>query len=294
MKVIKPALIGAAQLVSSSVPENDYPAWDAVTAYAVGQRVVYEGKVYESIQAPNTNVVPTADPLYWMRIGPTNRWAMFDSEISTQTSAAGEIAVVIKPGFVNGLALFGLEGSNIAVEVKDGPDGEVVYSHEQTLDGSIVTDWYQYFFEPIEQMDEVVLTGLPPYTNAHISVRITGLAPKCGILAAGNVYQIGRTQRGASAGITDYSRKDTGPTGSTTFVKRRYSKRMRAPILIENVSLNKTQRVLASLRATPCVWIGTDSPGYQPLTVFGFYRDFSIDIAYTNHSFCNLEIEGLT
>jgi hypothetical protein len=295
MKVVKPVIIEAAELVSSTVPENDYAAWSGATDYAVGSRAVFGRVVYESVQTPNLNHAPATSPLYWARIGPTNRWAMFDAEIATQTAAESEIAVVVKPGFVNSLALFGLEGSGISVTVTDGPAGPQVYSHQQSLDGSLVEDWYSYFFEPIDQLEELVLTGLPPYSTGHISVSITGVGTvKCGILAAGNVYYLGQTQRGASAGIIDYSRKDTNANGTTTFVKRRFSKRMSAALVVDNFALNKLQRVLASLRATPCVWIGTDAPGYQPLTVFGFYRDFSIDVAYSRYSYCNLEIEGLT
>lgn len=294
MKVVKPVSIGLDQLVSSSVLEDEYPAYNAGTNYAVGLRVIYDHKVYESVQAPNTGHQPGTDATFWAEIGPTNRWAMFDSEISSQTSASDAITTVIKPGYVTAVALFGLVGSNVSVTVKDGLGGTVVYTKEKSLDGSIVEDWYAYFFEPIDQLEEVVLSDLPPYSNAHITVSITGGQVKCGILAAGNVYELGGTERGASAGIIDYSRKDTDANGKTTFVKRRYSKRMSARLFVENSSLNKLQRILASLRATPCVWIGTDAPGYQPLTVFGFYRDFSIDVAYATRSYCNLEIEGLT
>ncbi len=294
MKVVKPVAITEANLVSSSVLENDAPVYNPATNYAVGNRVIYDHKVYESVQTPNTGHQPGTDALYWADVGPTNRWAMFDTEISSQTLANDAITAVIKPGYVTGVALFGLAGSNVSVQVQDGAGGTVVYSKEKSLDGSIVEDWYAYFFEPIDQLEEVVLSDLPPYSNAHITVSITGGAVKCGILAAGNVYELGGTERGASAGIIDYSRKDTDATGKTTFVKRRYSKRMSARLFVENSSLNKLQRILAGLRATPCVWIGTEAPGYQPLTVFGFYRDFSIDVAYATRSYCNLEIEGLT
>ncbi|HEY8606635.1 MAG TPA: hypothetical protein VIM12_05915 [Noviherbaspirillum sp.] len=294
MKVIRPVVIDSGKLVSSSVPEDEHQVWNSGTTYAAQARVIADHFIYESLQAGNLNKPPAASLLDWVRIGPTNQWAMFDAEISTQTAADGELTVVLKPGYVNSLALFGVSGSNLAVEARDGADGPVIYSHEQSLDGSFVGDWYQYFYEPIEQLDEVVLQGLPAYADAHLTLTISGLVAACGILIVGNVYEIGRTQRGASAGITDYSRKETSAAGTTTFVKRRYSKRMRASMVVGNALLNKLQRLLASLRATPCVWIGTDAPGYQPLTVFGFYRDFSIDIAYSNHSLCNLEIEGLT
>jgi len=64
-------------------------------------------------------------------------------------------------------------------------------------------------------------------------------------------------------------------------------------MMLPNTKLNKVQRVLADLRATPCAWIGTDVAGYEPLTLYGFYRDFSIDVAYPTTSYCSLEIEGL-
>ncbi len=294
MKVVKPVAITEATLVNSNVPENDDPVWDAATSFTVGQRCIDGHTIYESVQAPNVNKTPDAEPLYWARIGPTNRWAMFDAEISSQTSATDAIAVEIKPGYVTGLALFGLVGSNVSVTVRDGAGGPVVYSREQSLDGSIVEDWFAYFFEPIDQLEEVVLSDLPPYSSARIAVSITGTVVKCGVLAVGSVYDLGGMVPGASAGIIDYSRKDTDANGKTTFKKRQYSKRTSARLFVENASINKLQRILASLRATPCVWIGTDAPGYQPLTVFGFYRDFSIDVAYTTRSYCNLEIEGLT
>ena len=48
----------------------------------------------------------------------------------------------------------------------------------------------------------------------------------------------------------------------------------------------------AALRATPVLWIGSES--FESLTVYGFYKEFSIDIAYPTVSYCSLTIEGLT
>lgn len=295
MKVVKPVAIGDAQFVSSTAPETDYAAYVTGTNYAVGARVIYLHKIWESVQTPNTGNAPDLTPLYWANVSPTNRWAMFDGEVSTQTVFVSPLTAVVKPGYVNSLALFGLEGATLDVTVRNGLAGPIVYSRTQTLDGTIIIDWYQYFFEPSVQLGEVVLTDLPPYVDAHITASITGTGTvKCGSMIVGTVYVLGDTQLGASAGIIDYSRKDTSAAGVTTFVKRKYSKRMSAQLWLSNVALNKVQRVLADLRATPCVWIGTDAAGYEPLIVYGFYRDFSLDVAYPTVSYCNLEIEGLT
>lgn len=295
MKVVKPVPITDAMFVSSTAPEADYAAYSAGTNYAVGARVIDLHKVWESVQTPNTGNTPGLFPLYWAEISPTNRWAMFDSEISTQTALASPLTVVIKPGYTNSLALFGLEGTTLTVTVRDALAGNVVYSRTQSLDGTVIADWYQYYFEPAVQLGEVVLTDLPPYLDAHITISISGTGTvKCGILAVGSVYVLGHTQYGASAGIIDYSRKDTSASGTTTFVKRKYSKRVSVSLMLDNAQLNKVQRVLADLRATPCPWVGTDAAGFEPLTLFGFYRDFSIDVAYATMSYCSLEIEGLT
>lgn len=295
MKVIKPVTIDAAVLASSTATEA-YAAYSPATTYALGDRVTLAstGKVYECIQAPSTGNAPDANALWWAIAGPSNRMAMFDDEVSTQTVQVSPLSIVLKPGYTNSLALFGLEGATLDVVVRDGAAGPVVYSKTINLDGTIIADWYQYFFEPSVQLGEVVLTDLPPYGAAHIAVTLSGPGNvKCGMLTVGTAYPLGDTRYGASAGIIDYSRKDTSATGATTFVRRRFSKRMSAPLMLQNAQLNKVQRVLADLRATPCAWIGTDAQGFEPLTVFGFYRDFSIDIAYPMHSLCNLEIEGL-
>jgi hypothetical protein len=295
MKVVKPIAITGAVLLSSTATET-YAEYNPATTYALGDKATLAstGKLYETIQAPNLAHAPDVSPLWWTAAGPSNKQAMFDTELSTQTAQASPLTTVLKPGYVNSLALFGLEGDTLAVTVRDALAGAVVYSKTISLDGTIIADWYQYFFEPNVQLGEVVLTDLPPYGDAHITVALSGSGTvKCGQLTLGTAYALGGTQYGANAGIIDYSRKDTSATGATTFVRRRFSKRMSASLMLDTAQINKVQRVLADLRATPCAWIGSDVAGYEPLTLFGFYRDFSLEVAYPTQSLCTLEIEGL-
>jgi len=296
MKAIKPTAITSAMLVSTTATET-YSAWNAATAYVAGNIVLRTAteRLYERLVSGTTATAPESDTINWLDIGPSNKWAMFDNYASTQTSQATPLTVVVKPGLVNSLALFSLEGTSLAVTVRDGLAGSVVYSYSQSLDGTVLADWYQYFFEPYDPVSDVVLTDLPPYGDAHITVAVSGATTaKCGIMAVGTVYPLGDTMSGASASITDYSVKSTDAYGTTSFVVRAYSKRMSAKFMLDNAQLNKVQRVLSDLRATPCVWVGTSAQSFAPLTVFGFYRDFSIDVAYPTMSYCSMEIEGLT
>ncbi len=58
-------------------------------------------------------------------------------------------------------------------------------------------------------------------------------------------------------------------------------------------SFNRIYRTLAALRATPCVYIGTEEAGYEPLLIYGFFSSFHIEIPYLTYHLCSLEIEGL-
>jgi len=300
MKVIKPIPITSAELVSTTATET-VALWDVATTYALNDQARLDTRIYQCVMGPNTGHAVT-DAAWWIDVGPANQWAMFDSEIGTQTQAASTFTVVLKPGYCNGLALFGLVGNTAEITVRDALAGAIVYGNDTltgpkiiNLDGTIITDWYQYYFEPFVQRGDVVLSDLPIFGDAHITITITGTGTvKCGVCLVGTAYTLGDAEYGATAGITDYSRKDTSAFGDTTFVRRAYSKRMSVKLMLPNAQLNKVHSVLADVRAMPCAWIGTDTSGFEPLNVFGFYRDFSIDVAYATASYCSLEIEGLT
>lgn len=302
MKVIKPQPIVDANLFSSSVPETDYAVWSAATTYALGDRVIRTGthRIYESLVSSNLNQIPENTTIVslpsapkWLDVSATNRWKMFDSMVNSQTEASTSLTVVVTPQNANSIGLFEVEGTSVNVQV-ELPSTLVVYNKTISLEDSSATDWYEYFFTPFQQVTQVVLTDLPAYYSAQIRVTFTGSAIKCGHLATGFSYDLGEIQYGASAGITDYSKKETDVYGNTTFMQRAYANRMSAKMWFDNSGLNNVHRILASLRATPCVWVGTDDAAYGPLVVYGWYKDFSIEVTYATTSYCTLEVEGLT
>jgi len=296
MKVVKPTpFVEGLHLVSSSATDW-IAAWSSTVTYAIGAVVRYGGRLYESLAVSSgSGSVPAITPLTWMDIGPDNAHAMFDDQISTATAASGSLTVVLSPGICNSLALLGLAGGSARVTLLDAPGGAVVYDKTITLEGSIVSDWYQWCFEPFVQLDQVVLTDLPPYSHSRLTVTLSGSGSvQIGQLLFGTFYTLGDLEYGATAGITDYSRKETDEFGVTTFVRRAFSKRMTGRLMLDNAQLNKVQRVLSDVRATPCVWVGVEDGSYLPLSVFGFYKDFTLEVAYPTASYCSLEIEGLT
>ena len=121
-----------------------------------------------------------------------------------------------------------------------------------------------------------------------------------GTVAFGNVSDVGGTQYGAKAGYIDYSRRTFDDFGNVTVVTRNIAKKGDFSIRIANPDLNRLFPLLAALRQTPVIWLGsaqageTPDPQFEMLNIYGFYRDLSIAVTYVNDSDCTLSIEGVT
>lgn len=284
-------------LIYSTVTDST-PLWSSATSYADGAVIRYANKLWESLQGTNLNHQPDTSPTWWLELGPDNIHAAFDSQISTSSVATTKMTFVVKLGAVDSVALINMSAVTARLAVFD-PTAGVVARKIAGLSGLNVYDWYQYFFyDPLITRTQVVFSELPSYSNAYITIELEGNPSDVVSLAVaifGLQETMGGTQYGATSGIVDYSIKETDEFGSVTFVKRNFSKRLSAQVFVDNTVLNRVQRFLYNIRATPVVWVGSDDPRLEEaVVVYGFYKEFSVDIAYPNHSLCSLEIEGLT
>jgi len=295
MQIIKPIDITEAVLVASNVPEDDYPPWNSSTAYRVGDRCLCNRRIYEALVA-HSGVDPAGsatNPATWLDLGMDNRWRMFDDKVGTQTRQTGGIAVALQPNAViNALALFNLQGSTVTVTMTDPVEGEV-YRRTLSLVDAGVNRWYDWFFAPIGRHTDLVLPDLPAYGTAQLSVTVdnAGDPAACGHLVVGTQVELGVALYGTSVGITDYSRKDVDDFGNAIVVERAYSKRAEFDLRVDTAQVATVQRLLASLRARPVVWIGEAS--YEATLIFGFFKDFSISISGPSISDGTLTVEGL-
>lgn len=269
------------------------------TTYAANALVRYNATIYQSLQATNVNHQPDISPTWWIELYADNMHAAFDTQTSTISSAITSMTFVVKPGSFDSAALINLETALVEIAVSDDNTKQLVYNSSAGLADSTLQDWYQYFFyDPLVHRTQVVFYNIPPYTEAVVTVRLTGSALSVISVAQaifGTIASLGGTQYGAQAGIVDYSRKDTDEFGTTSFTKRAFSKRLTADIYINNAELNRVQNYLYNIRATPTVWIASDDPQLEEVSIiWGFYKDFSTTISYPSNSLCNLQIEGLT
>lgn len=301
MQVIEPVEYTYGMLTSSNVPEADYPVWVAPAVRSLGDQVIYNHKVYKAMVAltATTDVNPetgTAADTKWLLMGATNRWRMFDDMVGTVTSNPGSIEVLITPGsVVTSVAMFNVLGSSVSITVEDPVDGVVyTYTEEMTDPNDEVTDWYSYFFAPFSNKSDFIISNLPPYSQASVRVVVTaptGVDALVGSLALGVIEDIGVACYGSSIGILDYTKKDIDEFGNVVTVERGYSKFGDFDIDLDTEDVSRVQKMMADLRAKPCVWIGYAN--YESTIIYGYYKDFTATIDGPIESSYNLRIEGL-
>ena len=331
-------------------------------------------KVYESLGSGHVGNTPRSSPTFWLDLGDTNRWKMFDRSVASRTTNADSIAITLQPtGRCDSVALINISADTVNYRMTDSGSGAtvtmtiatpcvvtdtghtkidgdmvrfsttgdlptglvvdttyyvvnaatdtyelsatsggasidtsgtqsgthtvktVVYdeTYSLTYDGGI-DNWYSYFFEPIFRSRDNVEIDMPHYIDPIIDITLTGTGElvSCGACIIGTRLDFGPTQLGARSGIDNYSVKTRDNFGNYNILERAFSKRADFTSWINNGRIGAMQDTLSDYRATPIVYIGEES--LTNMIIYGFYKDFSIDIAYPDVSICTTTIEGLT
>lgn len=292
-------------LIFSTVTENDAPVWSFGSPYSVGDQVIIGAssavhRVYEAIIDSPTSFPPD-DPTEWLDTGPTNAWRMLDmaTGVERQTVANApdgnittSLAVV---GPVSSVVLLNVEGGEVEIEVRDEQGSLIGEFYTTTLGLPRDTGWWDFFFGQRPDSSMFIFSDFNLPTGAPGTIQVTvkggGDPAKIGKLIIGEEVYIGCTKFGSSGGIIDFSRKQRDDFGNTTILERRYIDKFDYDIQIETADAYSIKNFLASIRAIPAVYIGSEN--HLITVVFGFYRDFSIILQGPVKSACSLQTEGL-
>jgi len=317
MQIIDPTYITDATLVSCDIPETGvagYPEWDAVTAYMTGQRVSVTTagvhKLYECLWGTgSTNKYPpdnlSGTPTYWLDLGATNRWRLFDMIVAPGRATASlnvilpqweagvawqagvgwtaenysAIQVTVRPGSIDTVALLNLDCTSITLIMNDPSAGEV---YNQVKTPSVNTAF------------NAIYSDLPTgYPNAAVQVTIKNTSGQVAVgeIVFGTLKTLGRVRYGIGIGLVDFSRKETDDFGNFYVLERAYSKRVDCTFSMTLAAHSGVMRILEKYRTTPLVWIINDE--YSTTIAYGYYRDFRIRINSPGFTECSLSIEGL-
>lgn len=295
---LQPVDVTNSMILSSSAVET-YPEWTSGAVFAKGQRCIIQSQLseYESLVDGNQGRNPLTNiGTYWVRSGPSNKGAMFDKSVTTMTTGEGPLTVEINPlrtfnavGFVN------VRGSRIRLIVRDSIGGNIVYDKTEALILRPVFSWFQYFFTPFDDVrTEVVFRDIPQYPTAVAEVIVEGASVGVGGMILGTIHEMGCVLYDASFGITDYSQLEEDRWGNVSLADgdTAYARNMDLQVMVNKNRVAYVSRLLAQLRRTPTLWIGSEDPDY-PLIVFGFVRSWRGAIRYPTRTLFDVQIRGM-
>lgn len=245
-KMITPDSFGPA----TSIPELDSArgevAWVGSGNYKVGDRRVYERKIYECVKDhTGTAVTPDKMPAEWLFKEPTNRWCPFDQYLFTKARALHSLTYELKGVFVDGVALYGLEADGLDISVTAGPGGA------NLIDPISVDLWqqaygeFEYLFGSLARGTHYTLKGLPIHPDQRIKIAVrrnnADVEAAVGYISIGNQKtllapsgDISAVEDGAEVATKDYSYTEDFPDGTYKDVEGRKAKNISLSCVIKS------------------------------------------------------------
>lgn len=311
MKVLKPLdIYSSSRLTSSTIAQPDLTqseaAWNSGTTYALNAQAIDTAtrRKYQSLQASNTNhpvpnyLVGETENAWWLDVGPTNKYAMFDYNRNTRSIGDGDITVVLTPGErINALAILSVVGISAHVSATSVIGGGTVYdeTHElRSRDG--IDSWYDYFFTPFTAVPSLHITDIPPYSDVVITITIDNGSTdaECGAVIMGWATYIGDVEFGAISGALNFSTVERNEYGDVTLIPRRSVPKTTQRVWVDPELINAITQLREELNATVALWIGLEDsshPGSETFLIFGFYRNWEINYSSPDIIQQDIEIE---
>ncbi|WOI45840.1 hypothetical protein [Acidovorax sp. BLS4] len=296
MGLIAPIAISPANM-TINVPASTLPAWAQNTAYANGVEVIDAATriIYRSLKDGNTGNVPAISATAWQARGVEERMRLFDASLGSYVEVNDMIEIVVTPGrVVTDVAVFGAATHAVQVLMVDPTEGQVFDSDDVIMLRPSGNSHWGYFFNPIEREDRVLISGLPAYARATITIRIKnpGLKARCAEVVIGRALWLGNTQWRPSLTFDDFTEKTRDRWGGWQIgSEAAYSDKMKLQVLVEGAQFDRTRAQVIPYRNKPVVWIG--ARGYTSLMTYGFLTAFELVLNNQGISDCSMTIDGL-
>lgn len=296
MNILLPKTITASMFAQgTNIPAVDPAvgevAWASGTTYDVGDRRVDAGYVYECIKpvaGGPANTYPPSSPLaaeYWYRDeeAPTNRMAPFDEYLFTKARRSDDVTYVLRPGFIDGVAVHGAEADRLTISATAGLDGpELMPSHVVDL-WETAYGLHEYLFGGLlQRRTQYVVKGIPLHPDVHITIKAERNTPgeqaAIGYISVGQWRMLfapgtvkGAAKWGASAELRSYSYfEQNKKTGTYTRQRGRQSLDLSIPCTVSMHEGNRVANLLSRVLDIPVAVEGSDIPQYAWLSTVGF------------------------
>ena len=281
--------------MTTNVPASTLLAWAAGTTYALNAEIIDADRViWRSMAANNTGNTPATSSDKWQKRGVENRLRAFDASLGSATENNDLIEFVITPGaVVTDIIFLGVQAHQVEVYMNDPIDGLVSDVDPVVMIRPSGNSHWGYFFTPLERESKLHIWGLPAYTRASITIRISnpGAVARVAEIVMGRSVWLGNTQWRPAIGFDDWSEKKRDEWGGWVAEEGSYSDRLKLQVLVEGTQYERTREQIIPYRAKPVVWIG--ARGINALTTYGYITGFEQVLSARGFSDCSLTIEGL-
>lgn len=280
-------------IVTTNVPADATEVWQSATEYSSRDIVQYADNIYTSLADVNIGNIPSDNALLWYREYATNQKAMFDPYMDTVTENSGDIVLNIATSDCDIVALFGLWGESVHIEVMNNTTSEIVYDESINLVYYDITDWWEWTYN-IPRYKKDIFAYIPMSYDETISVTIEnrGGVSRCAYMTYGRTQYLGCTQWGSTTSRRSNVKKERYSNGHVYLEKGISWKRISVPVRLDTDRIDTVQDRLEEVDGVPTLFIGDETQDFESLLVFGFYRDLDIPISITK-SLYTIEIEGL-
>lgn len=301
LTVVLPATITPAMVTANTLAET-LPTWAAGTTYADKARVVGSdgASVFESLQAGNVGHDPLAEdltaPVWWDRVGASNRFALFDGEASLPSTATSSFSVTVRPGPVGAIGLLGMSGiSSVRAQVRDLITGLEIYAREEDLLAEGIDTPLEFFYSwPRVFASERAWVDMPVFSMPEVTLTFGGTgALSLGEVVLGMPYQLGETVRGATFGMNDYSRTERDRWGRLTFAPGDFSRAPSVPFIFPSERFPKVVALLRRFRGRPCLYVPSQAARLSPFITYGVYQRLRVDMQTLSTTYASLDLEGV-
>jgi len=305
MKLISPISVTDALITGSNIAADGLPAWDALTSFAQGAKIVVldlEGEahrtVFESQVASNTGNDPVKDDgSNWLNIGAADRYKPFDKKPRIYLTKADEITFQITPTTnVTGIGFQGLDALSITIDVWDNanPSGKIFTVTRSLVDATRVVDFYSFFTWLPEYDTEAIFVDIPGYPGHRIDITISAPAgtAQVGVIAMGEVYDIGIPLSGTSLRSLNASKMDRDDFGNLVIVKRDKIRLLSFQVAAPTRDGRRIIRVLSDHMDEPAMFFAGVDIIEMGATLYGYVSVNDIPLDTGGTSFFSVDVEG--
>ena len=303
---------------SVAEPSTGETEWTSGGTYAVGDERVRSGlhRVYRCAAprspttTPPSSTPPEQDPQGWQDMRPTRRWLPFgpmvrpDGRLVYQNiplqSTTEDLQYRVRARYANAIALLGLRGAAWRVRVYRPGLADPVQERTGALKEP-ATGYWDYGFGQRRTRDRVLITDLPIYADAEITVTIEGGAGQLRRLAQCEIGRLryipgvhwGGVAKGLRRTPKAWTHRRDEPDGSTSVLIYGTGYDMSGTVHLSGKQEDSALVQLRALLGRGAAYAPTLAKGFTQSLVFGVLK--SADVAREEYmqTTADFQIEGL-